>query len=75
MGLIPVTLAGRDRVADEKDDRDRRGCAFRSERRRGAAHCHDHVDLAADEIGGQCRKPIVAALDPAVFDRYVCPST
>ena len=31
----------------------------------------DHVDLAADEIGGQCGQPIIAALRPAVFDRHV----
>ena len=32
---------------------------------------HDHVDLAADEVGGQCRQPIIVALRPAVFDRQV----
>ena len=32
---------------------------------------HDHVDLAADEIGGQCGQPIIVALRPAVFDRHV----
>jgi len=42
-----------DRVAAGEDDRDRRGLAFRRERGRGAAACHDHVDLAADEVGGQ----------------------
>ena len=31
---------------------------------------HDHIDLAADEIGGQC-EPIIVALCPAVFDRHV----
>ena len=33
--------------------------------------CHDHVDLAADQIGGQCGQPIIVALRPAVFDRHV----
>ena len=33
--------------------------------------CHDHVDLAADEVGGQCGQPIIVALRPAVFDRHV----
>ena len=32
---------------------------------------HDHIDLAADEVGGQCGQPIIAALRPAVFDRHV----
>jgi hypothetical protein len=32
---------------------------------------HDHVDLAADEIGGQCRQSIGASLRPAVFDRQI----
>ena len=60
-----------DRVAaDDEDDRDRRGCAFRRECRRGAAR-HDHVDLAADEVGGQCGQPIIVTLRPAVFDRHV----
>ena len=36
-----------------------------------AAVVDDHVDLAADEIGGQCGQPIIAALRPAVFDRHV----
>ena len=36
-----------------------------------AARRHDHVDLAADEIGGQGGQPIIMALRPAVFDRHV----
>src|SRR4051812_10670928 len=32
---------------------------------------HDQIDLAADEIGGQCGQPIVMALRPAVFDRQI----
>ena len=36
-----------------------------------AAARHDHVDLAADEIGGQCGQPIIATLRPAVFDRHI----
>jgi hypothetical protein len=47
------------------------GCAFRRGRRGIAAAGCDHVDLAADEAGGQCRLPIIAALCPAVFDRQV----
>src|SRR6516162_5591181 len=34
----------------------------------GAAHRHDQVDLAADEVGGQRRQPIIMALGPAVFE-------
>ena len=37
----------------------------------GCRRCHDHVDLAADEVGGQCGQPIIAALRPAVFDRHI----
>ncbi len=37
----------------------------------GDAARRDHVDLAADEIGGQCGQPIIVALRPAVFDRHV----
>jgi hypothetical protein len=36
-----------------------------------AAERHDHVDLAAYEIGGQCGQLIIATLCKAVFDRYV----
>ena len=37
----------------------------------GCRRVDDHVDLAADEIGGQCGQPIIVALRPAVFDRHV----
>ena len=60
-----------DRVAaDREDDRDRRGRAFGHKCRNIAAACQDHVDLAADEVGGQCRQPIIVVLRPAVFDRH-----
>ena len=39
----------------------------------GRPPCHDHIDLAADEIGDQCGQPIIVVLRPAVFDRYVLP--
>ncbi len=65
MMLTPVRLPpGRARLATrpaatgsplDEDDRDRRGRAFRRQCRRRAADRHDHVDLAADEVGGQCR--------------------
>src|SRR5439155_10826384 len=54
-----------------KDDRDRRGRSFRRYCRRGAAARRDYVNLAADEISGQCGQPIVVALCPAVFDRHI----
>src|SRR4051812_48056699 len=44
---------------------------FRRECRAVAAACHDHIDLAANEIGGQGGQPIIAILRPAVFDRHV----
>jgi hypothetical protein len=31
----------------------------------------DHVDLAVDEVGGQCGRPVTEALCPAVFDRDI----
>ena len=37
-----------------------------------AARC-DNIDLAADEIGGQRRQPIVVKLRPAVLDGQVLP--
>ncbi len=58
-----------DRVADEGDDRDRRGGIFRRSCPSGARR--DQIDLAPDEIGGQCGQPIVLILCPAVFDRHV----
>jgi hypothetical protein len=61
----------RDRVGPTpEDDRDRRGRTFRGKRRRRVAR-HDQIDLAADEVGGQCRQLIVMALRPAVFDRQI----
>ena len=45
--------AGPDRIADAyEDDRDRLSYIFCRACRRDAATCRDHVDLAADEIGG-----------------------
>ena len=62
--------AGGDRVvAAQEDDRDHRGCAFRPGRGRAARH--DHVDLAADEFGGQSGQSIVVTLRPTVFDRHI----
>ena len=64
--------AGPDRITDAgEDDRDRRGSAFRRQCRREAAAGHDHVDLAAGEVCGQCGQPIIVSLRPAVFDRDV----
>jgi hypothetical protein len=60
-----------DRVAARKDDRNRRCHGFRRLCRRSAGERRDHLDLAADEVGGQCRQPIGVALRPAVFDRDV----
>src|SRR5262249_41562370 len=61
----------RDRIAAmPEDDGDRRGRAFRGECRRRAAG-QDQIDLATDEIGGQCGQPIVMALRPEVLDRNI----
>jgi hypothetical protein len=32
---------------------------------------YDHVDLAADEVGGQRGQPIIMQIGPAVFPRHV----
>ena len=37
----------------------------------GISYCSDQIDLAADEVGGQCRQPIIVALRPAIFDSQV----
>jgi hypothetical protein len=43
-----------DRIGDKgEDDRDRRGGGFRRQRPRRPGVRHDHIDLAANEIGGQ----------------------
>ena len=60
-----------DRIgATPEDDRDRRGRAFRGKCTRRAGR-DDQIDVAADEIGGQCGQPIVMALRPAIFDRQI----
>src|SRR5262249_41556425 len=38
---------------------------------RRSAGREDHVNLAPDELGGQCRQPIIVALRPAIFDRQI----
>src|SRR5438067_10179452 len=58
--------------AGHKDDRGRQARALGGDSRR-AADRYDYIDLATDEIGGQCRQPIVVALCPAVFDRHILP--
>src|SRR5437867_1761402 len=61
---------GPDRIADEEDDRDRRGCPFCGARRDSALG-RDHVDLTADEVSDQRGQSIVASFCPAVFDRQI----
>ena len=63
-----LTIANGIAAASEYD-RNGRGCIFCRVCR--AAGCCDHVDLTADEIGGQCRQSVVAAFCPAVFDSHV----
>src|SRR4029077_17670616 len=45
--------------------------AFFAASAKGETGCHDYVDLAGDEISGQCGQPIIASLRPAVFDCHV----
>jgi hypothetical protein len=59
------------RVADaSEDDRDCRGCTFRRLCRNGAWG-QDNVDFAADEVGGQSRKPVIVPLRRTIFHRQV----
>jgi hypothetical protein len=37
----------------------------------GTTASYDRVDVAADEIGGQCGQPIIMALGPAVLPHHV----
>ena len=41
----------------------------------GAAAGHDHVDLAADEVSGQCGQPIIVTLAQRYSIATFCPST
>src|SRR5262249_55439374 len=58
-------------VAAGEDDWDCGGGSFRRACSKVAATCGDQVDLAADELRGQRRQPIVLALRPAVLDLNV----
>src|SRR5215813_6018875 len=58
-------------VAAGEDDWDCGGGSFRRACSKVAATCGDQVDLAADELRGQRRQPIVLALRPAVLDLSV----
>jgi hypothetical protein len=58
-------------LANGEDDCDRRGRSFGRERGRIISSCGNHSHLSANQIGHQCRKAIVLAFDPMVFDRYV----
>jgi len=33
----------------------------------------DHVDLPADEVGGQSRQPVVVILRPTIFEHHALP--
>ena len=79
--LTPVRLPlGRARLATRpsltgsspatKSDGNRRGRRLRRQRRRNAAGGSNHGDLAADQIGGQRRQPVVLIVGPAVFDGH-----
>ena len=56
--------------AGDEDDWDRRGCVFRRVSRR-VAGCDDHIDFAANKVGGQGGQPITDTLRPDVFYRQV----
>src|SRR5262249_15595861 len=63
-----------DRIArDTEHDWDRRSYRFGRARRRPAAGDSDHRHWAANQIGDQCRQPIILALQPVVLDSDVLP--
>jgi hypothetical protein len=39
--------------------------------RSGRAHCNDHLDLSANEIGRQRGQPLGLVFGPAIFDREI----
>src|SRR6516162_8435782 len=53
-------------LADERNDRDRRGRFFRREGGGFPAVCRDHIDLAADELRREAGQPIIMVLRPPV---------
>jgi hypothetical protein len=55
--------------ASDEDNGNRTGCSLGGYRR--LAVCSNHGDLAANQIGRQCRQTIIMTLGPAVFDRDV----
>ena len=63
-------------VAGNKNDRDRRGCAFRRQCWRGAAARHDHIDLARRRdrqprrAGDQSRPPPSGIRSPGFVPRH-----
>jgi hypothetical protein len=58
-----------DRVApSNKDDRKFRCSDLCCKRRINTTDCGDDTDRTANEIGGECRQPIVVTLCPTVLD-------
>jgi hypothetical protein len=55
-------------IAGNKDDRNGRSGRLGGESRRGAAGRNDQRDLAANQIGRQCRQAVGLTFRRAVFD-------
>src|SRR5262245_44970159 len=61
-----------DRVSAEIEDNGNGGCRrLRGHCRRGTADRNDHCNAAADQVGRQCRQPIILTVGPAVFHRHI----
>jgi len=56
-------------AADNKDNRDRTGCAFRCEHNIAAFHGNDDAHIVADQFRRKRRQSLALALGPAIFHR------
>ena len=70
--IHPLDEPKLDRIARRREhDRDRGRRRHGRKRRSGISH--DHRDVAADQLGGERRQPVVIPARPAVFDPRVLP--
>ena len=69
LGSRLATSPSPDRInAGDEDDRNGRGGSFGREHPKDVTGLGDYGDLLMDQIGRQCRQPIVLLIRPAIFD-------